>query len=54
MWQLYNSLVDYDSNVVPQLSLAESITPNATATTSTVRLRSGITFHDGKPSRPTT
>ncbi len=47
--QLYNSLVEYDADVVPQLSLAESVTPNATATVWTIRLKSGITFHDGKP-----
>lgn len=47
--QLYNSLVEFDANVVPQLVLAESITPNAAATTWTIRLKSGITFHNGKP-----
>ncbi len=47
--QLYNSLVEYDANVVPQLVLAESITPNTTATLWTIRLKSGITFHNGKP-----
>lgn len=47
--QLYNSLVEYDANVVPQLVLAESITPNTTATSWTIKLKSGITFHDGKP-----
>ncbi len=42
--QLYNSLVEYDANVVPRLALADSITPNATATVWTIRLKSGITF----------
>lgn len=32
----------------PQLRLAESITPNATATAWTVRLRRGVEFHNGK------
>src|SRR5262249_32269558 len=31
------------------LSLAESIEPNAKATSWTIRLKEGITFHDGKP-----
>ena len=33
------------------LSLAESIEPDAGATTWTIRLREGVTFHDGKPVR---
>lgn len=46
--QLYNSLVEFDANVVPQLSLAESITPNSDATEWTIRVKRGITFHNGK------
>jgi len=46
--QLDNSLVEFDANVVPQLSLAESITPNSDATQWTIRLKPSVTFHDGK------
>jgi peptide/nickel transport system substrate-binding protein len=38
---------DADGNLVPYL--AESVEPNADATTWTVVLREGITFHDGTP-----
>jgi peptide/nickel transport system substrate-binding protein len=47
--QLYNPLVAYDANVRPTFELAEEITPNATATDWTIRLRKGVTFHNGKP-----
>jgi peptide/nickel transport system substrate-binding protein len=47
--QLYNSLTELDLDATVKLSLAEEVTPNATATEWTVRLRSGVTFHDGKP-----
>ena len=46
---LYDSLVAFDKNALPQLSLAEEFEPNANATEWTVRLRPGITFHDGRP-----
>jgi len=49
VFQLYESLTALDSNAQPQLALAESMTPNADATLWTIKLRSGITFHDGKP-----
>ncbi len=32
-----------------QLSLAESVEPNADATSWTIRIRDGVTFHDGRP-----
>jgi len=48
LYQLYDSLYAFDKNSLPQLSLAEEVTPNADATEWTVRLRSGVTFHDGK------
>src|SRR5208282_375977 len=35
-------------NAKRQLSLAEEITPNASATSWTIRVRSGVTWHDGK------
>jgi len=46
--QLYNPLVAYTPDVVPEFALAEEITPNATATVWTVRLRRGVLFHNGK------
>ena len=49
VFQLYNSLTALDKNAQPQLSLAEEFTPNSNATEWTVRLRKGITFHNGKP-----
>jgi len=49
VFQLYDSLTALDKNAQPQLSLAEEMTPNKDATEWTVRLRSGVTFHDGKP-----
>ena len=47
-WQLYNSLVEFDLNAIPQLSLADEITPSRDATKWTVRLKPGVTFHNGK------
>lgn len=46
---IYDSLmtVDADRNLVPKL--AESVTPNADGTVWTIKLRPGITFHDGTP-----
>jgi peptide/nickel transport system substrate-binding protein len=49
VFQLYNSLTALDKNAQPQLSLAEEFTPNSNATEWTIRLRKGITFHNGKP-----
>jgi peptide/nickel transport system substrate-binding protein len=47
--QLFDPLVQLDGNARQQLVLAEEITPDAAAKNWTIRLRSGITFHDGKP-----
>lgn len=49
VYNLYDSLLAFDANAQPQLSLAEEFTPNANATEWTVRLRPHVTFHDGKP-----
>jgi peptide/nickel transport system substrate-binding protein len=46
--QLYNSLVQFQGNGQLKLALAEEITPNSNATEWTIRVRKGITFHDGK------
>lgn len=46
---LYNGLVRLDSKAQVINDLAEELTPNADATLWTVRLKRGVTFHDGKP-----
>lgn len=46
--QLYDPLVGYDKDAHTTLVLAEEITPNATATSWTIRIRKGVTFHNGK------
>ncbi|MPZ61080.1 MAG: peptide ABC transporter substrate-binding protein [Propionibacteriales bacterium] len=50
--QLYEPLMsrDRDFQLVPVV--AESVEPNRDLTAWTVRLRDGITFHDGRPVRP--
>jgi peptide/nickel transport system substrate-binding protein len=45
---VYNGLTQRSSNFGVQMALAEEMTPNASATVWTVRLRSGVEFHDGK------
>ena len=49
---VYERLMDYDgeSHVVPKLAL--SIEPNKTATQWVIKLRKGVTFHDGSPLTP--
>jgi peptide/nickel transport system substrate-binding protein len=44
---VYDRLAEYDVNHVAQPFLAESITPNGDFTVWTVKVREGITFHDG-------
>jgi len=46
---LYSPLVQLDANAELEYMLAESITPNSNFTKWTVKLRQGVTFHDGKP-----
>jgi peptide/nickel transport system substrate-binding protein len=48
IYQLYDELVAFDKDAKPQMALAESITPNASATEWTIRLRPGVTWHNGK------
>lgn len=48
-WQLYDGLLEFDDNARTQLALAEEVTPNADGTAWTVRVKPGITFHNGKP-----
>jgi peptide/nickel transport system substrate-binding protein len=46
--QLYDVLLEQDLNDVLIPSLAEEITPNKDLTVWTIRLRKGVTFHNGK------
>jgi peptide/nickel transport system substrate-binding protein len=46
---LYNGLVTYNTGGTAVVNeLAEEMTPNADATVWTIRVRSGVTFHNGK------
>lgn len=46
--QLYNSPTEFDLDAKVQMSLAEEITSNVTATEWTMRMRPGVQFHNGK------
>jgi peptide/nickel transport system substrate-binding protein len=45
---LYNSLLEFGTDALPELTLAEEVTPNANATSWTIRVKKGIEFHDGR------
>jgi peptide/nickel transport system substrate-binding protein len=47
--QLYEPLIQYDSDAKLSLVLASELLPNANATTWTIRVRPDVTFHNGKP-----
>lgn len=47
--QLYDPLVRLDATGQVEYRLADSITPNADATSWTIKLKPGITTHSGKP-----
>jgi peptide/nickel transport system substrate-binding protein len=47
-YQLYNQLIGLDDQGVPALELASEISSNVQGTEWTIRLRDGITFHNGK------
>jgi peptide/nickel transport system substrate-binding protein len=47
--QIFEPLAIWDDNLNPVPLLAESIEPNTDGSVWTVRLRKGITFHNGKP-----
>jgi peptide/nickel transport system substrate-binding protein len=51
-FQLYEPLLYWDHNYEAQPAVAESVTPSADAKTWTVKLRQGITFHNGKDVTP--
>jgi len=46
-FMVYNGLTKFDDHLVPQLELAESI-DNENAKVWNIKLRKGVTFHDGK------
>jgi peptide/nickel transport system substrate-binding protein len=46
---MYDPLVVIDENLDWQPFLAESVTPNEDSTAFTIKVREGITFHDGTP-----
>lgn len=47
--QLYDRLMRFTPEFHLETDLAESFEPNATADVWTLKLRKGVTFHDGKP-----
>ncbi len=49
--QLYDPLLRYSPDFEIEPSLAQEVEPNADATEWTIRLREGVTFHDGRPVR---
>ena len=49
IFQLNQGLVAYTPDAQLSYVLADEMTPNADATEWTIRVKSGITFHDGKP-----
>ncbi len=46
---IFDLLVSMDPDLTPRMELAESMEPNADASEWTIKLRSGVTWHDGKP-----
>ena len=44
---IYDPLTAFDENLTAKPYLAESVTPNATASEFTIKLREGVKFHDG-------
>ena len=46
--QLYNGLVEYRADGLLSLALAEEVAPSSNASVWTIRLRPGVTFHNGK------
>jgi peptide/nickel transport system substrate-binding protein len=48
-YQLYDELLAFDRYCVERPALAVEVTPNSTATEWVIRLRDGVTFHNGKP-----
>jgi peptide/nickel transport system substrate-binding protein len=46
---LFEALTHTTADIETEMLLAESIEPNADGTEWTIRIRAGVTFHDGKP-----
>lgn len=46
--QLYDTLCEFDADAKIVNALAEEVTPNSNATEWTIRVRSGVLFHNGK------
>lgn len=46
--QLYNQLLEYDTNAVVQPALADLVEPNSAATAWTIHLKRGVSWHNGK------
>jgi peptide/nickel transport system substrate-binding protein len=47
--QIYQPLLQLNAAAQTEMVLAEEITPNGSTSEWTIKLRKGITFHDGKP-----
>ncbi|PWC19502.1 ABC transporter substrate-binding protein [Brenneria corticis] len=47
--KIFDGLVEYDFDMVPQPRLATSVELSADAKTLTIKLREGLRWHDGKP-----
>lgn len=47
--KIYDGLLEYDTELKPQPSLAESWQVSSDGKTMTFKLRKGVVFHDGKP-----
>ena len=48
-WLVYDRLMEFDENLSPTLSLAESKEQSADGLTHTFKLREGVKWHDGEP-----
>jgi len=46
--QMYECLLEFSADAIPQLGLASEVTPNVDASEWTIRVRQGIEFHNGK------
>jgi peptide/nickel transport system substrate-binding protein len=51
-FQLYEPLLYWDDDYQVQSAVAESVEPSADATSWTIKLRQGVTFHNGKDVTP--
>ncbi|HEY8370046.1 MAG TPA: ABC transporter substrate-binding protein [Thermodesulfobacteriota bacterium] len=49
LWQIFDSLFELGPDLVPRPVLAESVQVSRDGLTYTIRLKAGVTWHDGKP-----